>query len=223
MNKTPFSNIIGNDKVKSKLNFYLDNYKNDNFFPPVLLSGAKGDGKTLFSREIGRNLVYNGKPKKFIEINGIALQKPKHFFEDIVIPYMQNENCSIFVDESHGMGIDTYIMFLQILSPNDEHFNTYMYDGVTYDFDLTKHSFIFASSEPHLLLDTFMDRLEHIEIPSYKVEELAKIAGKHLKEFKINDDLLIDIASVCRTNARGALKLSTHINNYLKFKNKVTL
>jgi Holliday junction resolvasome RuvABC ATP-dependent DNA helicase subunit len=202
----------------------LDNYKDNRYFPPVLLSGSKGNGKTMFSREIGRNLINpdTNLPKKFIEVSGIELQKPKHFFESIVIPHMQNEACSIFVDESHGIGLDACIMFLQILSPNDEHFNTYTYDGVTYDFSLKNHSFIFASSEPNKVLDTLLDRLEHIEVSDYKIEELSQMAARKLKDYQTDKDLLTDIASVCRGNARGLIKISGHISDYLARQKKYT-
>jgi Holliday junction resolvasome RuvABC ATP-dependent DNA helicase subunit len=224
MDNIPFSNIVGNEKVKNKLNFYLDNYKNNRYFPAIILSGGRGQGKTRFAHEIGRNLINpeTNKPKKFIEVNGIELQKPKHFFENIVIPHMQNEPCLIFVDESHSMGTDASIAFLQILSPNDEHFNTYMYDGVTYDFSLKNHSFVFASSEPNKILDTLLDRLEHIEVSDYKIEELSQMAAKKLKDYKIDKDLLTDIASVCRGNARGLIKISGHISDYIKTQNKYT-
>lgn len=213
-----FSKVIGNDKVKTKLEFFLDGYKVSGFFPPVLLSGAKGNGKTLLSTEIGKNLINfdNNQPKKFIKVNGLELKKKSDYFDNIVIPLMKNEPTTLFIDEAHAMGDDLFTMFLEILSNNEEHFNTYFYNGIKYDFDLKRHSFIFASSEPQKLLDTLTDRLEHIEVADYTVPELAKIVKRYLKNIEIDDELLNSIATVSRGNARGVQKISEHINTYSK-------
>ena len=46
-----FAELVGQEDVKKKLGFYLDAFSKTQKFPFLLLTGAKGMGKTEFAKE----------------------------------------------------------------------------------------------------------------------------------------------------------------------------
>ena len=80
-----FAELIGQDDVKKKLNFYLDAHEKTKRFPFLLLTGAKGMGKTEFAKETARGIkAADGAPKAFLEINCGTIKNAQVFFEQVL-------------------------------------------------------------------------------------------------------------------------------------------
>ena len=56
MNTTMFKNLIGQDQVKSQLEFFAQAQNKTGVAPFLMMSGAKGLGKTEFAKEYASNL-----------------------------------------------------------------------------------------------------------------------------------------------------------------------
>ena len=59
-----FAELVGQEDVKKKLGFYLDAHVKTQKFPFLLLTGAKGMGKTEFAKETARGInARDGAPR----------------------------------------------------------------------------------------------------------------------------------------------------------------
>ena len=106
-------------------------------------------------------------------------------------------------------------MFLTALAPNSDRLNTYSYEEYEVDFDFRRHTFVFATTEPHKMLMPLMDRLERIDLQEYKPKHLCEIIKKNLVNAKFDDGLLEEIASVLRGNPRQAVRMAEFIRSHL--------
>ena len=67
---TIFKNLVGQDEVKRQLSFYADAQNKTGLAPFLMLSGAKGLGKTEFAKRYASSLKNkDGKTRAFLEIN----------------------------------------------------------------------------------------------------------------------------------------------------------
>jgi Holliday junction resolvasome RuvABC ATP-dependent DNA helicase subunit len=84
------------------------------------------------------------------------------------------------------------------------------------DFDFTRQTFIFATSEIQKVFHALTDRLERITLEEYSNEHLAAIVAKGLPDVDCQDNVLLNVATVLRGNARAAQKMASKIAAYLK-------
>ena len=69
-----FDKIIGQEKVKARLNFFLEAHKKSSLSPHVLFVAPRGSGKTLIAQTYASNLTNSeGKKRKLITINCSSL------------------------------------------------------------------------------------------------------------------------------------------------------
>jgi len=235
MNDTLFQNIVGQEKPKRELGFYLKSYLSTRLIPNMMIVAPKGQGKTTIARELAKGLVQfdeNGqvievpskldaavmKPKRkpFVEVNCSTIKNVKQFINGLVIPYVQDKDVTLLFDEASELPRDVTMALLTILNPNPENRTTFAMDEYVCDFDFKRQTFIFATSEIQKVFHALADRLERITLDEYSNEHLAAIVQKGLPEVECKDNVLWDVATVLRGNARAAQKMASKIMAYLE-------
>ena len=235
MNET-FKDIVGQDKPKKELGFYLDSYMRTRIIPNMMIVAPKGQGKTTLANALAKGLVQfdeegkvmevpskadptvlKPKRKPFVEVNCSTLKSVKQFINGLVIPYVQDKDVTLLFDEASELPRDVTMALLTILNPNPENRTTFSLDEYVCDFDFRRQTFIFATSEIQKVFHALADRLERITLEEYTNVQLAQIVQKGLPAgVECTDNVLLDVATVLRGNARAAQKMAGKITSYLK-------
>lgn len=225
-----FADIVGQDAAKKKLGFYIDSYNATKIVPNMIFIAPKGNGKTTLARELAKNLVkfdeegnvemkpdgVTPRKKTFVEVNCSTLKSVKQFINGFVIPYIQEKDVTVLFDEASEIPHDISMALLTILNPNETK-TSFALDEYVCDFDFTKQTFLFATSEAQGVFHALLDRLTRIDLEDYTPEQIAAIIQKGSKDIQYEDNaLLVDMASVTRGNARNAQKLASDVKTYLK-------
>lgn len=235
MNETLFKDIVGQDKPKKELGFYLDSYMRTRMIPNMMIVAPKGQGKTTIARELAKGLVQfdddgrvmevpskldpavlKPKRKPFVEVNCSTLKSVKQFINGLVIPYVQDKDVTLLFDEASEIPRDVTMALLTILNPNPENRTTFSLDEYVCDFDFRRQTFLFATSEIQKVFHALADRLERITLEEYSNAHLAAIVQKGIPNVECTDNVLLDVATVLRGNARAAQKMAGKITAYLK-------
>jgi Holliday junction resolvasome RuvABC ATP-dependent DNA helicase subunit len=196
---TMFNTLIGQEDVKRQLSFYAKAQNKTGVAPFLMMSGAKGLGKTEFAKEYAANLKnQDGSKRPFLEVNCSTIKNANAFFEQIFLPIAMNNEVTILLDEAHMLPKDLVNAFL----------------------DFSMQSFIFATTELDKLFAPFKDRLTIVDFRPYTVQELAGIVDLVCGEIEFDDGLLNKIAETTRGNARSAVKRSREIMLYCESNNK---
>jgi Holliday junction resolvasome RuvABC ATP-dependent DNA helicase subunit len=93
MSQENYSQIVGQDKVKRKLNFLLDGYNKTKIIPHLLFVAPRGCGKTLIAQETA-NLIKRGRT---IVVNCSTIKNVKSFFNQIMLPYVYDKDTSDYI------------------------------------------------------------------------------------------------------------------------------
>jgi Holliday junction resolvasome RuvABC ATP-dependent DNA helicase subunit len=223
-----FSHLIGQKKLKAQLGFYLQSFRVTQVLPHCLIVGQRGSGKTEFAVSLARNLRHPAlefKPKPLLTVNCATVKSVRQFVEDICLKYIQSQNVSVLFDECHELPGPVQTAFLTILNPNKRNFNRFRYEDSEIEFDFTKVSFIFATTDPQKLAGPFKDRCRMLHMDDYEYDELASIVKANLdNEMEITDETIDLVSSVCRGNARNAVLIAKdNIVQYLKATSKNVL
>ena len=208
-----FANVVGQKSAKKRMGFYQKCYSKTGMMPNTMIVAQKGGGKTFMAKELGRNLRRNGedKAKPFLEINCASLKNIRQFFNNVVVPHMVDKDITILFDEASELPKDLTMGLLTILNPNSNNRNEFAVDDYVVDFDFRRHTFMFATSEPHKVFHALLDRLDRIDLEEYSASELAEIVSQNLPDVKFEDGVLEQISDVLRGNARAAQKMATNI------------
>lgn len=229
-----FDGIVGQERAKKQLNFFIDSYYSTRRMPNTMFNASKGQGKTTIAREVARGLVkfddegkiemneQTGVPKRkpFMEINCSTLKTVDQFINGLIVPYVQEKDITLLFDEASCIPKDISMALLTILNPNPEGRTSFSYKDYTCDFDSRKQTFLFATTEPQGVFHALLDRLTRIELEEYTSEEMGRILQKGCPEVEFEDGVITEIASVLRGNARAAQKMSENILTYLKNRKK---
>ena len=224
--KDKFDNIIGQDSAKKKLEFFINGYDASGIIPHLMFVAPKGSGKTMLAKQLGRNLTARhdedrlGRPKKFLEINCSTLKSVKQFFNQIVIPHIHEKECTILFDEASELPKDVTMALLTVLNPNSENRTSFSYEDYTVDFDFSRQSFMFATTEAQSIFHALMDRTERIDLEEYSYNQLGQIVARVCVGKTFEDGVLDRVATVLRGNARAAQKMANNIVIFLKSKKK---
>jgi len=220
---TPFSNVVGQDAAKKRLNFFLQSYRNDGIVPHVMLVAPKGAGKTLMAKSFARNLLFNGKPKPLLEINCASIKNLASFINDVIAPHCVDENITLFMDECSELPKDVTMSLLTMLNPNKDNMNVFNYKDFSWAVDFRKITFLFATTEAQDIFHALMDRCERIDLQEYTHEELGEIVKMAAEDIKFsNDNLVKEIASTLRGSGREAFKMARKLSDYCKNRKKKT-
>ena len=221
MSQENYSEIVGQDKTKKKLNFLLDGYKKTKIIPHLLFVAPRGCGKTLIAQKTA-NIM---KREKSIIVNCSTIKNVKSFFNQIMLPYVFDKDTTIIFDEASELPRDVTMALLTILNPNANNLNDFTFDEGSYTFRFNQNSFLFCTTEAQKIFHALLDRLYRIDLEDYSYIDLGKIINNNLalKNQSINDEILSEIASVCRGNARQAQSMANQISSYLASKNSKEL
>jgi Holliday junction resolvasome RuvABC ATP-dependent DNA helicase subunit len=214
-----FSDVIGQEDVKSKLGFYIDGYKKTSMIPHFLFIAEKGCGKTMMAGKVAKHLTIDGKPKKAKELNCSSIKSFAQFVEQIGIPMIQDNDCTLVFDEASALVDDMTIHLLTMLNPNDNNRNTVTTpDGGVLDINFKRHSFMFCTTEPQKVFPPLMSRCHRVDFEAYKHPELMTIVKKSVDKNngKIKFDTAVekDLPTVLRNNPRCAQMMANDVISY---------
>jgi len=215
-----FDSLIGQPEIKRQLEFYSTAYQKTSVVPFLLLNGAKGLGKTEFLKQFSKSLTNeDGKSRPMLELNSSTIKNNQMFFEQIFMPIVQNNEVTLFFDECHAMPKDLVMAFLSILNTERTPFKEFNWREFTFQFDFTKISMIFATTELDKLFPPLKDRLTILDFKPYKEDELSDIILGRLKDVEFEDGVLHSVASTTRGNARSAVKRAKEIETFCETNN----
>ena len=222
MAKENYSEIVGQEKTKAKLNFLLEGFEQTKIMPHLLFVAPRGCGKTMIAQETAK--IMNR--QKNVIVNCSTIKNVKSFFNQIMLPYVYDKNTTIIFDEASELPRDVTMALLTILNPNTNNQNEFTFEDGTYTFRFNQNSFIFCTTEAQKIFHALADRLYRIDMEDYSYISLGKIIQNNLKSKSqfIELDVIDEVASVCRGNARQAQSLANQISSYLMSKksNKLT-
>lgn len=218
-----FSHLIGQDNVKKKLNFYLKAYNATSVCPFLNLVGAKGLGKTLFAKEFAKNLKNkDGSKRPFLELNCSTIKSNAQFFEQIFIPLIMNNEITILFDEAHALPKDLTMAFLTIFNTEKTNTKEFSFEDQVFEFDFTKQTFIFATTESDKLFPPLKDRLSTVDFEPYNTDNLGEIIKLNCDGINFSDESLHKLSLTVRGNARNAVMRSKEIVLYCESENQNT-
>jgi Holliday junction resolvasome RuvABC ATP-dependent DNA helicase subunit len=220
--QTHFDEMIGQDKTKSILGFYINAFEKTEILPHLFIVGQRGQGKTMLATQVAKNLKSKslGRVKPMLTINCSTLKNVRQFVEDIVLQYVRDQHITLFFDEVHEMPIPVQTCLLSVLNPNKHNLNTLRFEDYQIEFDFKKISFIFATTDPQKVIMPMKDRCKMIHMEEYTYSDLANIIKHNSDDVEYDSKTLEDIASVCRGNARNAtLMAKDNICQYAKSHN----
>ena len=215
---TTFPDIIGQESAKRVLDFHIGGFKSTKVMPHLMFVAPKGCGKTTLAKAVARTLKGIDDAKRYFEINCSTIKNVKQFFNQLVIPIMQDRDATILFDEASEIPKDVSMAMLTILNPNAENMTSFSFEDYTVDFDFSRLSFMFATTETQSVFHALMDRLERVDLEEYSLDEMGQIVAMNL-EVDIESKTLRDIAGVLRGNARAAQKMAHKIKSYCSQKN----
>jgi len=210
-----FTDLVGQHNVKKKLSFYLKAFEKTSKCPFLLLSGAKGLGKTEFAKAFAKNLVDNdGDKRAFLELNCSTIKNNEQFFEQIFLPLIADNEITILFDECHALPKDLTMAFLTIFNAEKSNRKTFEWNGMSFEFNFKHQTFIFATTETDKIFPPLKDRLTTVDFEPYTSDELAEIVKLCVPHVEFNEDALIRLSSTIRGNARSAVKRAKEVELY---------
>jgi len=228
-NNDVFHKIVGQNKAKRKLNFYLRGHKQTGIVPNMMFVAPKGSGKTYLAKEFRHGLIRRegedagAKPKQLVEVNCSTLKSVKQFFNALIIPHVNDKEVTVLFDEASELPKDVTMALLTILQPNPQNKNSFSYDDYTVDFDFARQTFLFATSEIHKVFHALTDRLERIDLEEYTQAQLSEIIQRNLPDVSFEAGVLEnEVATVLRGNARSAQKMANDIRAFVGQTNQFT-
>lgn len=220
-----FGDIVGQQSVKQKLQFYIEGFRQTSMIPHLMFIAERGCGKTCFATEVAKQLTIDGVPKKAKAINCSTLKSVTQFAEQILLPIVHGNDCTLLFDEASEIPKDVTMALLTMLNPNSDNRNTFCYDDYTFEIDFRKHSFMFATTEPQKIFHALMSRCTRIDFEPYEHDMLMTIVEKNVSrnsKITFDDDVRKEIPMVLRGNPREAQKLASDIITFCgKNKSKV--
>ncbi len=207
--------IVGQPIAKRKLAWHLDNYNASSFMPHLMFIAPMGCGKTMMAKATGKNLSYDGSPKPFLELNCSTLKSVGQFVNQVMIPHVNERECTVLFDEASELPKDVSMALLTMLNPNKENRTSFSYEDYTIDLDFRRQTFMFATTEAHKLFHALIDRCDRIDLEEYSFNELGEIIQRNLPDIDFEDGLKDEIATVLRGNARQAQKMANNISSFI--------
>jgi Holliday junction resolvasome RuvABC ATP-dependent DNA helicase subunit len=219
MNSQPLNNyfpdLVGQTAVKRKLSFYINAFNKTGVCPFLLLTGAKGLGKTEFAKGFAQNLKnQDGTKRAFIELNCSTIRNNEQFFEQIFLPLIADNEITILLDECHALPKDLTMAFLTIFNTETKTKKTFEWNEMSFEFNFKKQTFIFATTESDQIFPPLKDRLTNVDFEPYSEDELGQILKLCVPEAMISDDCLKEVSTSVRNNARNAVMRAKEISLY---------
>lgn len=208
-----FGHLVGQDKAKKRLNHYLRLFAAKGAVPFLMLNGQKGGGKTEIARSFARELK-NETVWPMFEINCSSIKNVSEFFEQVFLQLIFDNEVTIFFDECHELPKCLTNAFLTIFNIEDSLRRQFRHGDNVYEFDFSRQTFLFATTELDKVFPPLVDRLTVIELEEYKQSELATIIKNVCGQISIDDSTLESLVKRTRGNARSAVKLGKEVKNF---------
>jgi Holliday junction resolvasome RuvABC ATP-dependent DNA helicase subunit len=159
--------------------------------------------------------------QKNVIVNCSTIKNVKSFFNQVMLPFVYDKDTTIIFDEASELPRDVTMALLTILNPNTNNQNEFTFEDGTYTFRFNQNSFIFCTTEAQKIFHALADRLYRIDMEDYSYVSLGKIIQNNLKSKNqsIEINVIDEVASVCRGNARQAQSMANQISSYLSSKN----
>ena len=210
-----FPDLIGQRAVKKKLSFYVDAFNKTGMCPFLNLVGAKGLGKTEFAKAFGKNL-YNedGDRRTFLELNCSTIKNNENFFEQIFLPIIADNEITVLFDEAHALPSDLTMAFLTIFNNEKDSRKIFEWDGMSFEFNFKRQTFIFATTESDKIFPPLKDRLTTVDFEPYSSSELGEILKLNTPHITFEHGCIEEVSKTVRNNARNAVKRAMEICLY---------
>jgi Holliday junction resolvasome RuvABC ATP-dependent DNA helicase subunit len=232
-----FEGVIGQDNAKKLIKFYLSSFYETGRLPNFMLNAPIGTGKTTIAKEFAKGVTtFDDKGKiewvtrpsdglllpkrrKLVTVNAATVRNTKAFVNSKLIPEINGKDVVVFIDEAGDLPHDLSMNMLDWTNPTPDGVNVWTSeDGVEFTFDIRHVSFILATSEPQQVNKALMNRLIRIDLESYNYSQLGEIIKRSCKDVTFKDDVLTEVATILRGNARQAEKMAENIRTYLASK-----
>ena len=184
------NDIYGQEKIVSFFRSVLNNIDNAPHY--YLISGPWGTGKTVLCRAFAQDLLGSLSAPNYLEIDSgeKVLQTNFDSIKSLLFQEVSGYKVAV-LDEAHLVGENSQSQLLKIVED---------YYGPLVLF--------FATTDPHLMLDTLRSRLHHFSLSLFSEEQLKEYAkGILVKEGKVVSDGALGLAAL---NSQG------HMRNMLK-------
>jgi Holliday junction resolvasome RuvABC ATP-dependent DNA helicase subunit len=135
------------------------------------------------------------------------------------MPVIMNNDITILFDESHALPRDLQNAFLTVFNVEKGFRKHFEWDGSSMEFDFSRQSYLFATTEPDKIFAPLKDRFEEIDFRPYSSDEMADILQGRTEWVKFEDNVLDKIVDTLRGNARSAVKRAKQICLYCEGKN----
>ena len=209
-----FPDMIGQDQTKSILGEWFKGYMANGRMPHFMFTAPRGCGKTFMASLLADALKWRTPSKRKIVFNCSQLRNLRQFWNEIVIPHINDKDVTVLFDEAHDMPKDVMTALLTITNPNKDGRTTFYYEDYTVDFNFSRQTFMFATTEGQSIFPPLMDRMERVDLQEYSESELGKIVRVGMDDYKLTDDAVAEIATTLRGNPRAAAKCRDKITGY---------
>jgi len=223
-----FTQAIGQTRFKKMIRRRLLAYKKTSFMPNLFIGGSSGDGKTYLARLLAKAMHEIDKEKKrdsgltladgdihygkgYRKVNCGTIKNARDLFEGIILPDVEGKRVTVHFDECHELPNKVVGSLLSILEPTPKRFNVVKYEDYSFEFDFSKITFLFTTTEEQNVFPPLMDRLQKVALEAYSSEELGKIVQLACSDTKIPAKVLDEMVKHVRWNGRGAHKLGDEI------------
>jgi len=209
-----FDKLIGQESLKSRLNFYLEAHAATGVTPFLMFNGAKGLGKTEFAKEFAKSLK-----KPLLEINCATIKNNQQFFEQIFMPVIMDNEITILFDEAHNLPKELQQVFLTVFNVESARSKQVNWRESTFEFNFEKQTYIFATTELDKIFPPLKERFTVVDFKPYTEQQLGEIIHKRLDWVEFADGVVQEIAETVRGNARDAVKRTKEIEMYCEARN----
>lgn len=209
-----FEDLIGQDHIKTRLNFYLEAHKATNLTPVLMFNGSKGMGKTEMAKKFAKNLK-----KPLLEINCATIKNNQQFFEQIFMPVIMDNEITILFDEAHNLPKELQQLFLTVFNVESARSKQVNWRESTFEFNFEKQTYIFATTELDKIFPPLKERFTVVDFKPYTEQQLGEIINKRLDWVEFADGVVQEIAETVRGNARDAVKRTKEIEMYCEARN----
>jgi Holliday junction resolvasome RuvABC ATP-dependent DNA helicase subunit len=130
-----------------------------------------------------------------------------------------NNDITILFDECHALPKDLQNAFLTVFNVEKGFRKNFEWDGSSMEFDFSRQTYLFATTEPDKIFAPLKDRFEDIDFRPYSDDEMAKILQGRADWVEFQDSVMDEIVPTLRGNARSAVKRAKQVCLYCEGKN----
>ena len=210
-----FDMFVGQDGTKKQLNYLFDTWTKSCLFPNMIFVAPRGHGKTAFATQLGEEMEKHRNVKRFVPKTACSWKNLEQFMADVISRDVVGGECTILIDECHYLPMDVQTAMLTMLADTSTNLNTFAYGDSDVVIDLKRHTFLFATTEPHKVFHALMARLDRVELEHYSPKELGDIIKRSIPKAKFATGVISKIADCLRDNPRFAVRIGNRIFDYL--------